>query len=64
MTRLERFIIEGKEKADELSKEGAMPDGGNVAQIRGSLVQQWRREVYATLHFVASFHCLVEEWAD
>ena len=61
MTRLERFIMEGNEKADELAKEGATLDGGNMAQIRASSVQQRRREVYAALQYAVSFHCLVEE---
>ena len=55
---------EGDEKADELAKEGAMQDGGNMAQIGASSVQQRRREVYAALQYAARFHCLVEEWAD
>ena len=34
----EKFITEGNEKADELAKEGAMLDGGFVAQARASTV--------------------------
>ena len=55
---------EGKEKADELAKEGAVMHGGNMAHIRASSVQQRRRAVHAALQSAASFHCLVEEWAD
>ena len=52
------------EKADELSKEGAMWDEGFVAQARANTVQQEREEVYAALQYAASSHCLVEEWKD
>ena len=38
----ENFITEGNEKADELAKEGAMLDGGDMAQVRVSTVQQER----------------------
>ena len=39
----ENFITEGNEKADELAKEGAMLDGGDMAQVRVSTVQQERK---------------------
>ena len=45
ITRLERFIMEGNEKADDFAKEGVV-DGGNMVQVRASSVQQRRREVY------------------
>ena len=35
----ESFIAEGNEKADQLAKEGAMLDGGLMAQVRASTVQ-------------------------
>ena len=44
MSLFERFVIEGSERADELAKEGAMMDGGVVAQVRASTVQQEREE--------------------
>ena len=53
--------LKGNEKADESAKDGAMMDGGVMARVRASTVQQGRREVYAALHHAASFHCLVEE---
>ena len=50
---------------DELAKEGAMMDGGEMAQDgRASTVQQKREEVCAALQHAANFHCLVEEWHD
>ena len=64
MLFFEKFITEGNEKADELAKEGAMVDGGLMAQVRASTVQQEREEVYAALRYAASLHCLVEEWKD
>ena len=42
MSLFERFIAEGNEKAEEIAKEGAMLDGGNMAQVRVSTVQQER----------------------
>ena len=59
MSLFEKFITEGNEKADDPAKEGAMLDGGFMAQARASTVQQEKGEVYA-----ASFHCLVEELKD
>ena len=60
----EKFITEGHEKADEQAKDGAMMDGGLMAQVRTSAVQQAREEVYTALQYAANFHCLVEEWQD
>ena len=39
-------------------------DGGEVAQIRASTVQQDREEVRAALQCATGFHCLMEEWRD
>ena len=64
MSLFESFITEGNDKADELAKEGAMMDGGGMAQIRASTVQKECEEVHAALQHAASFHCLVEEWKD
>ena len=36
----ERFVTKDNEKADELSKEGAMMNGGGMPQSRVSTVQQ------------------------
>ena len=43
LSLFERFIAEGKEKADELAKAGAMMDGGVLTQARASTVQQGKR---------------------
>ena len=59
-----KFVTDGKEKANELAKAGAMLDEGFVAEARSKAVQQEREEVYAALQNAASFHCLVEEWQD
>ena len=64
MTLFETFVTEGNESADELVNDGAMLDGGEMAKIRASTVQQNREEVYGALQHAASFHCLVEEWND
>ena len=44
---------------DELAKEGAMLDGGGMAQIRATEVQQKREEIYAASQHASSSHCLV-----
>ena len=64
MSPFDKFITEDNAKADEPAKEGAMLDGGDVAQVRASTIQHGREEVYAALQDAASFHCLVEEWKD
>ena len=64
MLLFEKIITEGIEKAEELAKEGAMVDGGLMAQVRACRVQQEREEIYAALRYAASLHCLVEEWKD
>ena len=57
----EKFITEGSENADEPAKEGAMLDGGDMAQSSAITVQQEREEFDAALQDAAAFHCLVEE---
>ena len=64
MTKIERFITEGNEKADELANAGAMLDEGLMAEVRAVTMKQEREEVYVALQYAASFHCLVEEWKD
>ena len=65
MSHCEKFVTEGSEKTDELAKVGAMLDESFMAEVRAKTVQQEREEVYAPLHYAASFHhCLVEEWKD
>ena len=64
MSHFEKIVTEGNEKADELAKVGAMLDEGFMTEIRAKTVQQDREEVYTTLQYAASFHCLVEEGKD
>ena len=64
MSLFEKFITEGNGMADELAKEEAMMDGGVMAQIRASTVQQSREVLYAALRCAASFHRPVEGWQD
>ena len=61
MTLLGKMVTEGNERSDELAKDGAMLDGGEMPQIRASTVQQKKRGGFRA---VRSFHCLVEEWYD
>ena len=42
MTKLERFVTEGNEKADELAKAGAMLHEGFMAEARAETVKQER----------------------
>ena len=64
MTKIERFVTEGNQKADELAKAGAMLDEGFMAEVTAVSVKQEREEVYVALQYTASFNCLVEEWKD
>ena len=41
-----------------------MLDGGEMAQMRASTVQQKREDVHAALQHAAGSHCLVDEWRD
>ena len=52
------------ERGEELAKEEAKLDEGFMAQVGAKTVHREREEVYAALHYAASFHCLVEEWKD
>ena len=45
LSLFERFVTEGNQRADQLAKDGAMLDGGEMAQTRASIVQQRREEV-------------------
>ena len=36
----------------------------DLSVARAETMQQEREEVYAALQYVASFHCLVEQWKD
>ena len=60
----EKFVTEVNVKADDLAKDGAMMDGGGMAQIRATTVQQKREEVHAALQCAASFFRFVEDWHD
>ena len=64
MTKLERFVTEDNEKADELAKAGAMLDEGLMAEARAEAMKQESTEFYVALQHAASFHCLLEEWKD
>ena len=45
MSHFDRFVTEGNEKTDELTKEGAMMDWGYMAEVRAKKVQQERRGI-------------------
>ena len=40
----ESFIAKGNEKSDGFAQEGSLTDGGLMAQVRASTVQQGRKE--------------------
>ena len=42
MTKIEWFVTEGNEEADELAKAGAMLDEGLMAEVRAVAVKQER----------------------
>ena len=64
MSLFDRFVMAGHGRADELAKDGAMLDGGELAQIRASAVQQKREWVHATWRSIVGCRCVVEEWHD
>ena len=64
MTLFESFVAEGNKRVDERAKDGALLDGGEMAQIRASTAQQKQEEVHAVLQYAARFQCLVEVWHD
>ena len=64
MTKMERFVTEGNEKADELAKAGAMLDEGFMAEARAETLKKEREEVCVAVQCAASFHRFVEEWKD
>ena len=39
MTKFERFVTEGNEKADELAKEGALLDEGFLEEVRAETMR-------------------------
>ena len=49
MTKIERFVTEGNEKADELAEAGAMLDEGFMAEVRAATLKLEREEVYVAL---------------
>ena len=42
VTKIERFVTEGNERADELAKAGAVLDEGFVAEVRAVTMKQER----------------------
>ena len=58
MSLFEHFVAEGSEKADELAKDEAMLDRGEMAQIRVSTFQVRREEVCAAFAVRSQFSLL------
>ena len=56
MTKIERFVTEGNEKAMSWQKQEQCWTKA-LWQVK-----QVREEVHVALQYAASFHCLVEEW--
>ena len=59
MTKIERFVTEGNEKADENAGRRIYGRSESCCFSAGE-----REEVYVALQCAASFHCLVKEWKD
>ena len=53
MSLLETCVTEGNETGDEVEKDGAMLDGGEMAQIRASAVQRKSEEVHAAPQYAS-----------
>ena len=64
VSHCENCVTEGNEKADELSKAGAILDEGFMAESRAETTKKEREKVYEALQYAASFDCLVEKWKD
>ena len=62
MSLCEKFITEGSVKADELAKEGARLDGGDLVEVRAITISLELEEVHLALQYAASCQCLVGEW--
>ena len=58
MSKFERFVTEGNEKADELGKAGALLDEGFMAEARAETMQQEREDLHAALQYAASFRSM------
>ena len=58
MTQFGKFVTDGNENADEPAKEGAMCEGGFMAQARASTILQEREEVYAIFTICCQFSLL------
>ena len=57
MTLFKRYVAQGNDRADGLAKDGALLDGGEMAQIRDNTVQRRRERCPWLLQDTASFHC-------
>ena len=60
----EQFATEGHDRAEELTKDGAMLDEAKWLRKMASTLQQRREEVLAASHCSVSFPCLVVECSD
>ena len=64
LSLFEKFFTEGNEKADELAKEGAMLDGGVVAQARARTGPAGKRRSVCSFAVCSQFSLLVEVWTE
>ena len=55
-TEKQTFVMEGHEKADELAKERADADGGQMADAKALTIQQMRNELHELIEFATYFH--------
>ena len=55
MTKEYNFVPEGNEKADELAKEEAEVDVGQMAAARSLTTKQVRKYNYASIEYAAHF---------
>ena len=61
MTKIEWFVTEGNEKADELAKAGTMLDESLMAAVGAVTVKQERGSVYVALQYAA---CSIAWWRN
>ena len=51
------FVVEGHETANELAKQGAGANGGQMAAARALTIKQFRKGLYASMGVCCAFSC-------
>ena len=57
----QKFVLEGYEKRDELDKDGADADVGEMAAFIALTIQQLRQDIYASIEYAVRVHPQIED---